>query len=111
MKISEIKNKIVVLSTVNQDKPYSIAVEVNKIDGKQIIITDNYMYTVIENIKNNPNVCIVYHDNKNGIRINGKAKYYNSGKWLEFVKKLPENEGMPAKGAVVIEIQEIKELG
>ncbi len=30
----------------------------------------------------------------------------NSGKWLEFVKSLQENKGLPAKGAVVIEIEE-----
>ena len=33
------------------------------------------------------------------------------GKWFDFVKTLPENKGFPTKGAIVVEIDEIKELG
>ena len=44
------------------------------------------MKTTIENIKTNQNICLAFFEIEKGWRINGKAKYYNSGKWLEFVK-------------------------
>ncbi|MDD5639155.1 MAG: hypothetical protein PHO28_04620 [Candidatus Pacebacteria bacterium] len=34
----------------------------------------------------------------------GKAKYYKKGEWLNYVKKLKENKGLPAKGAIVIKV-------
>lgn len=69
------------------------------------------MKTTVENLKKNQNICLAFFEGEEGWRIDGKAKYYNSGKWLEFVKELKENKDMPAKGAVVIEVEEIRELG
>ena len=37
-------------------------------------------------------------------------EYHDSGRWLEFVKGLEENKGHPTKGALVIEVEEIKEM-
>jgi pyridoxine/pyridoxamine 5'-phosphate oxidase len=109
--LKKIKNKIAVLSSVKPDnKPYSIAILISEIDDKKVIITDNYMQTTIYNLRKNPYVSLVYHDSKIGIQISGKAKYYDYGKWLEYVKRLPQNKGYPAKGALLIEIEEIKEL-
>ena len=39
------------------------------------------------------------------------GEYFDSGIWLDYVKSLEENEGLPAKGAVVINVSSIDELG
>lgn len=109
---NEIKNKIAALATVNQKNlPHAIAVEINDIIYNKLIITDNYMKTTINNIKNNPNISIVFWDKNAGYRIDGKAEYHNSGKWLDFVKSLKENMRFPTKGALIINITEIKKIG
>lgn len=62
----------------------------------------------IENIKKNENVALVGWDKHfNGYQFLGKAQYFNSGKWIKFVKNLKENKNMPAKGAIVVNIQQI----
>ena len=108
----KLENVIVAVATVNGDgKPHNICVEVNKIIENKIIITNNYMRNTIENIKNNPNVSLVFWKEEKGWRINGKADYFDSGQWLDFVKALKENKGHPAKGALVVNVNEIRELG
>jgi len=115
MDIKDLKNKLesstLAVSTIKNNKPHTIFILYPKIVGNQIIITNNYMQTTIENINNNPNICLAFYEGEKGWRINGKAKHYESGKWLEFVKKLEENKGFSPKGALVIDIEEIKELG
>ena len=115
MKIQDIKekleNKYISLASVTQDnKPHAIAAEINKIEDDKIIITNNFMKITIENIKKNPNVSLVLIEGENGWKINGKAKYYDSGKWLNFVKALETNKRYNPKGASVINVEEIKEL-
>ncbi|MEM7820479.1 MAG: hypothetical protein QW761_02685 [Candidatus Aenigmatarchaeota archaeon] len=44
------------------------------------------------------------------IYLRGTAKYFQTGKWAQFVKKMPENKGMPAKGLIVLTVKEIKRL-
>lgn len=112
LEIPDLKNKIVSLSTVTKDnKPHSIACEINGIKDKKIIITDNYMKTTIDNIKDNAHVCIVYWDNQTGYRICGTAKYYECGEWLKFVESLPENKNFPCKGALIVNVENVVKLG
>jgi len=115
MEINDIKDKlekaIVAVASVNNGKPHNIAVMYVKVKDEKIIITNNHMKTTIDNIKNNPNVSLVFWEGEKGWRINGEAEYYDSGEWLDFVKSLEENKGYPAKGAVVINVNEIRELG
>ncbi len=115
MKIEDIKDKIenstIAVSTINNNKPHTIFILYPKIIDNKIVITDNYMKTTINNIKNNENICLAFFESEKGWRIDGKAKYYNSGKWLKFIKEVKENKGLPAKGAIVIDIEEIRELG
>jgi predicted pyridoxine 5'-phosphate oxidase superfamily flavin-nucleotide-binding protein len=71
MEIQEVKdkmkNKIAALATVNQkNMPHAIAVEVNDIVDNKLIITDNYMKTTLNNIKDNPYISIVFWDKKIG---------------------------------------------
>ncbi len=111
----KIKNMIesnpLALATVNsENKPHIIVVSCVKIINWNIIITDNYMRKTKENILINPNVSLVVWNNEQGFEIIGTARYYNSGKWLEFVKNLEENKGMPAKAAIIVKINKISKL-
>jgi hypothetical protein len=58
-------------------------------------------------IKNN-NVCLVVWDSDfKGYKIIGKAEYFSSGDWIKYVKELKENEGLPAKGAILVKVEKI----
>jgi predicted pyridoxine 5'-phosphate oxidase superfamily flavin-nucleotide-binding protein len=62
-------------------------------------------------ILNNPNVCLaVFNQERKGAKIIGKAEYFDNGEWLDKVKAMPENEGLPAKGAIVICAEQIIDL-
>ena len=116
MKCGDIKKKIehatVALATVTKKgEPHNVILEVNSIKEGKVVITDNYMKTTAENIKNNPCVQLVFWEGGHGWRVCGKAKYYDSGKWLKYVKSLKENKEHPSKGAVVIDIGYICQLG
>src|SRR4030043_353151 len=66
-KIKKIEKKIVAIATVDKkNKPHNIAIQINKIQGDKIILTDNYMKLTVENIKNNPNVSLVFWHGKEG---------------------------------------------
>lgn len=115
MEIEEIKDKIenatIAVATIKDNKPHNICIMYAKVIGNKIIITDNYMKTTVNNLKTNPHISLVFWEGEHGWRINGKAEYYDSGKWLDFVKNLEENKGEPAKGAVVIDVEEVRVLG
>ncbi len=106
-----IENNPVALATISGDKPYAIGVAYCKVvDKDTILITDNFMSSTVENIMKNNNVALVVWDKKwDGIQILGKAKYYKEGKWLNYVKKMKENEGLPAKGAILVKVGKIIE--
>ena len=116
MEIKDIKNKIekakIAMATANKEgNPHNTVVMCVKLENNNIIITDNYMKISVENIKYNPNVSLVFWEGEKGWRIDEKAEYYNSGDYLKFVKSLKENKGHPAKGAIVINVEKIQELG
>jgi len=104
-----IEENALALATINlRRNPYVIGVAYCKVKENKIIITNNFMKNVIKNILNNPNIAIVVWDKKwNGYQFLGKAKYYQKGKWLNFVKSLKENKGMPTKGVIVVTINKI----
>lgn len=63
------------------------------------------------NLITNNNVCLAIWDKKwKGIKIIGKAKYYTKGKYLNLVKKLKENKGLPSKGAILVKVSKLIEL-
>lgn len=73
-----------------------------------ILITDNFMKSTVKNILRNNNVAMVVWNKKwEGVQILGKAKYYRKGKWLDYVRKMEENKGMPAKGAILVKVGKI----
>ncbi len=112
-----IEGDVLALATMNENgNPHCIAVAfVKVVSNNQILVTDNYMSETIKNIKRNPNVAItVWNKNwkKNciGYELNGTAEYFTNGKWYEMIKKIPENQGEPCKGAILIKISKIKKL-
>ena len=116
MEINDIKNNIekatIAVATINsKGNPHNTPIMYVKVKDEKIIITNNYMKTTIDNIKNNPQVSLLFWEGERGWRINGKVDYYEEGEWLDFVKSLKENKDEPANGALVVNVEEIKELG
>jgi len=51
-----------------------------------------------------------WEENCVGYELLGKAEYLVSGKWYDFVRKIPENKNYPCKAAILVTISEIKKL-
>ena len=78
----------------------------------KIIITDNFMKQTKENIDSNSNVCLaVWNQDWDGYKLIGQAEYFTDGKWKDFIEQMPENKGLPAKGAILITVSKIIKLG
>ena len=107
------QHSLVVLSTVTPNNaPWSIIVEVNKVDGDTLIITDNQMETTQDNIKINPKVCIIVTNIKDYsyMKIDGVVRYYESGEYFDYVKNLPWNIWYTPKWVLAVKIENIKEV-
>ena len=96
-------------ATIADKKPYVIGIASCKIvEGDKILITDNFMKTTVRNVLENNHVAlVVWNKKEEGYQFLGKAKYYKEGKWLNYVKGLKENKGLPVKGAIIIKIEKI----
>jgi predicted pyridoxine 5'-phosphate oxidase superfamily flavin-nucleotide-binding protein len=108
-----IEENPVAIATCVFDKPnISVAAYIKVIDDNTLVITDNYMAKTVSNInKNNKIEIAVWDKDWVGYKISGKASYETTGKWLEFVQKMSENKGLPAKGAILVTVNEIKRIG
>lgn len=110
-----IESKAMAVSTVNADgTPNVIPIGFAKVvTENQIVITDNFMRQTAENIQRSPGICLaVWSDDwEEGYKFVGKAAYETSGQWFDLVKMMKENEGMPAKAAVVVTVEQVIELG
>lgn len=111
-----VENNAIGFSTVDKiGKPHSIAVAYVKVMGNKLIITNTHIKESIKNLENNKNVALVVW-NKNwetacaGFELKGTAEHYESGKWADYVKNMPENKGYNVKGAIVVSIEKIKRL-
>ena len=105
------------LATIDgEGKPHNIAVAYVKVISKEeLVVSDNYLNETINNIKKNPSVSLVVWDknwkeNCIGYELKGKAEYFTTGKWIDFIKKIPINKGEPCKGAILIKINKTKAL-
>lgn len=107
------KQSIAVLATSDgAGRPRAIFVEVNKIEGDKIIITDNEMKVTKENLLKNENAFLLAfeEDYHYCLKIEGKANYYTEGKYFELVNNLEENEDFSPKGAIVVTVEEVSEF-
>lgn len=111
-----IEENALALATADRNKPHCIAVGFVKVIPKnKLLITDNYMVETRKNIQKNPNIALTvwnkdWKKNCTGYELKGTAKYFTSKKWYGMVKKIPENKGMPCKGAILVTINKIKKL-
>jgi predicted pyridoxine 5'-phosphate oxidase superfamily flavin-nucleotide-binding protein len=116
----EMKNLIeknaMALATLSNKKPYVIAVGFAKVVGpNKICITNNYMQETPLNLKKNQNVALAvwsrnWEKQCKGFEFRGIAKHIIAGKWRDFVQKMPENKGYPAKAAIIRIVEKIKRL-
>lgn len=117
MKIEEatkiIEGNPVAFATSTKDgKPHVIATAFAKVRNGKIILTNNYMLTSINNLKQNKKVSVAAWNAKwKGYQIDGTAEYFEKGEHMDFVKSMKENKNEPCKGAVVILPQVIKQIG
>lgn len=111
-----IENNVITLATIDKfGKPHAIAVACVKVVDGKIIISNSHIKETIENLETNNNVALAvwnkeWEDACVGFELKGGAVYHTEGRWADFVKNMPENEGYPIKGAIVVEVGKIKEL-
>ena len=112
-----IEEEAIALATSYEDgNPHVILIGFAKVISQdEILITDNYMNETFKNLEKNNNVALAicnsdWKNNCIGYELKGTATYLKLGKWLDFVKKMPENKGMPAKGAILVKINKIKKV-
>lgn len=104
------------LATVSKSgKPHNIAIAYAKVINDQIIISNAHIKESIKNLENNNNISLVIWNSEwekscVGFELIGKAKNYTDGKWLKYVKALPDNEGYNIKSAIVVSVKKIKRL-
>jgi predicted pyridoxine 5'-phosphate oxidase superfamily flavin-nucleotide-binding protein len=100
---------VVIATIMTSNKPNAVTVMfVKVVSDNEILITDNFMNQTLKDIKQNNNVVVsVWNKEFKGYKLIGKAKYYNKGQWLDKVKSMKENKGLPAKGAILIKISKI----
>jgi predicted pyridoxine 5'-phosphate oxidase superfamily flavin-nucleotide-binding protein len=107
-----IQENPIALATINDNLPNIIVVAFAKVvSDDQILITDNYMNKTKDDLNSNNNVCLaVWNKDWEGYKLIGKAQYYKEGKWLDYVRNMPENKGLPANGAILINLNKIIKL-
>jgi uncharacterized pyridoxamine 5'-phosphate oxidase family protein len=111
-----IESNAIGFATVGKNgKPHNIAVACVKVIEDKIIISNAHIKESIKNLKYNNNVSLVIWNKEwekacVGFELVGKAKNYTVGKWLEFVKSLPDNEEYEIISAIVVKIMKIKKL-
>lgn len=110
------ENALAFATVDSEGKPHCIALGFVKVFEKnRLVITDNHIKESIANIKKNNNVSLaVWNTNWKedciGFELKGKAEYFTKGKFVEMIKKIPENKGEPCKGAIVVAVEKMKAL-
>jgi predicted pyridoxine 5'-phosphate oxidase superfamily flavin-nucleotide-binding protein len=108
-----LENQPVSIATCTFDKPnISVAAYLRVLDDGRILITDNYMAITVKNIQKNKKIELaVWGLDWIGYKISGTAVYENTGHWLDFVQAMPENDKLPAKGAILVTVENVKKIG
>ena len=103
---------VVSFGTCSSGSPNVIAVYWKKlVDDSTIWLIDNYMNKTLENLKQNPNVCVSFWDNESceGYELKGTAQYFNEGDTFEKAKEWIQsiNPEKNPKGVVEVKISEL----
>lgn len=109
------ENALALASIDENGNPHNIAVACCKVEGDKIIISNTHIHKTVENIKANKNISFVVWNKEwekacVGFEILGTAENYESGEWLDYVKKLPDNEGYEIKSAIVVDVTKVNQL-
>lgn len=115
-----IDGKPIHIATVNSDNNpnLSVASDVRVLEKDKIIISVNEMNNTQKNIEYNSNVVItVFNEEWIGLRIFGKAKFYDNGEYFDFCSKTFFGNGevtpfgaTKPKGAIVVTTEKIEEF-
>jgi predicted pyridoxine 5'-phosphate oxidase superfamily flavin-nucleotide-binding protein len=112
-----IEKNALALATIDENSnPHCIAVGYPKVVSKnQIILSAVYIVKTLKNIERNNNVALAawsrdWEEVCDGYELKGRAEYFTSGKWKEFVDNLSENKDENPKGAILITVEKIKKL-
>ena len=108
-------NAMALATTDKNGRSHAIAVADCKVIGDKIIISNIHIRETIKNLEFNNQVSLaVWHkDWENvciGFELLGKAINFTKGKWFDFVKNMPDNEGCDVKSAIVVSVSKIKKL-
>jgi len=106
------ENPVAFATVDGENKPNVIGIAyVKVVSENQVLITDNYMKQTEENLKHNNNICLAVWDKDwIGYKLIGMAEYFTKGEWKEFIEKMPENKGLPAKGAILVTVSKLMKL-
>ena len=114
-----IDNRPTHIATVNKDNEPNLAVASNirVLDENRLIISISEMNNTQNNIQYNDNVALtVFNDKWVGLRIFGKAKFYEDGEYYDFCFRefFPNGKVSPSgatkpKGALIITVLRIEE--
>ena len=114
-----INDKPIHIATINSNNNPNLCVvsDVRVIDKNKIIISVNEMNNTQKNIQYNDNVVITAFNNDwVGLRMYGKAIFYNDGEYYDFCKNtfFSNNEVTPfgatkPKGALVVTLDKIED--
>lgn len=112
-----IEGNALAVATVGADgNPHCIAVAFVKVVGDdKVLITDNYMKETTGNLRENNRVALAvwnkeWEEDCVGYQLKGTAEYFSEGEWYERIKAMPENDGEPCKGAILVTVNNIKRL-
>lgn len=108
------------IATINTDNNpnLSVASDIRVLEKDKIIISVNEMNNTQKNISYNPNVVLtVFNEEWVGLRMYGKANFYEDGEYYDFCNKTFFSNGevtpfgaTKPKGAIVINIEKIEEF-
>ncbi len=114
-----IDNKPIHIATVTPegDPNLAVASDVNILNDDELIISVNEMNRTQTNIQSNSKVVITAFDKDwKGVRIFGKAKFHDSGEYLDYCKKTFFGNGEVSpfgatepKGAIVVKVDWVEE--
>lgn len=99
------------IATISKENKPNLAVvsDIKILDDRTILLSNNEMIHTPDNINFNENVVLTSFNNKwAGLRITGKAKYYQSGEYFKICNEFFNNETATPKGAIIITVYQIE---